>query len=118
MPGATRSAAPVMGTTAPVNESYRERDARAPFGILIRIAAIYLQPEAGQYESLRWRTHGQDDEEIRAFKPEFRAAVSDPGNALGAPGRRRVACQCQCPRLTSRHKRNPRQSLLHRIQDP
>jgi hypothetical protein len=69
---------------APVNEFCRDRDPRAPFGILIRIAATCLHPGADQFKPRRWRAHGHDDEAMRAFKAVLRAAVSDPGQVPGA----------------------------------
>ena len=80
-----------------MNEFYSERDPRAPFGILIRIVTTYLHPEADQFESLQWRAHGQDDEEMRAFKAELRAAVSDPGQVPGAELSRHVQHEDDSP---------------------
>jgi hypothetical protein len=73
-----------------VNEFYWERDPAALFGILIRIAATYLHPEADQLELLQRRAQRHDDEEMRAFKAELRAALSGPGQVPGAELSRHV----------------------------
>jgi hypothetical protein len=66
-----------------VDEFYWERDPGAPFGLLIRIATACLHPEAEQLEELQLRARRPGDEEMRAFKAELRAAVSDPGQVPG-----------------------------------
>ena len=66
-----------------MDEFYWERDPGAPFGILIRLATTYLHPEADQLEELQLRAQRPGDEEMRAFKAELRAAVSDPGQVPG-----------------------------------
>ncbi len=80
-----------------MNEFCRERDPRAPFGMLIRIAATCLHPGEDQFELLRWRAHGHDDEEMRAFTARLRAAVSDPGQVPGAGLSRHVRYQDGSP---------------------
>jgi hypothetical protein len=66
-----------------MDEFYWERNPGAPFGLLIRIATTYLHPEVDQLEELQRRAQRPGDEEMRAFKAELRAAVSDPGQVPG-----------------------------------
>jgi hypothetical protein len=66
-----------------VDEFYWERDPGAPFGLLIRIATACLHPEADQLGELQLRARRPGDEEMRAFKAQLRAAVSDPGRVPG-----------------------------------
>lgn len=73
-----------------MDEFYWERDPAAPFGILIRIATSYLHPEVDELEALQRRAQRHDDEEMRAFKAELRAAISGPEQVPGAELSRHV----------------------------
>jgi hypothetical protein len=80
-----------------VDEFYWKRDPGAPFGLLIRIATACLHPEAGQLGELQLRARRPGDEEMRAFKAELRAAVSDPGRVPGDELSRHVECEDGSP---------------------
>ncbi len=67
--------------------SYWERHPDGPFAALIAVAATYCRPEAydGAYDDLisRARARDADDEEIRAFTAELRAAARPGGSGSG-----------------------------------
>jgi hypothetical protein len=54
-----------------------------PFATLIAIAGEYLAPEAKDLASLRQRAGREDDEEMRRFKDQLRAAIMHPGDLPG-----------------------------------
>ncbi|HEY1700189.1 MAG TPA: hypothetical protein VGG75_10805, partial [Trebonia sp.] len=55
-----------------------------PFGTLIAIAGEYLAPGANDLASLRQRAGREDDEEMRRFKDQLRAAIMHPGDLPGS----------------------------------
>jgi hypothetical protein len=65
-----------------VNQAYWARNPQNPFATLIALAAAYCHPEAydDAYADLtaRARSAAPDDEQIRVFKAELRAALADP----------------------------------------
>ncbi|HEY1702280.1 MAG TPA: hypothetical protein VGG75_21450 [Trebonia sp.] len=54
-----------------------------PFATLIAIADKYLAPGANDLASLRQRAGREDDEEMRRFKDQLRAAIMHPGDLPG-----------------------------------
>jgi hypothetical protein len=54
-----------------------------PFATLIAIADEYLAPEANDLASLRQRAGREDDEEMRRFKDQLRAAIMHPEDLPG-----------------------------------
>ena len=54
-----------------------------PFSALIAIADAYLAPGAEDLASLRQRARSEDDEEMRRFKDQLRAAIMHPEDVPG-----------------------------------
>lgn len=57
---------------------YWERHPDGPFVTLIAVATTYLHPENYDLDSLKELAKREDDEEMRVFKSELRAALRDP----------------------------------------
>jgi hypothetical protein len=62
---------------------YWKRHPNGPFARLIEIATTYLDPENYDLEELQSLARREDDEEMRVFKSELRAAVKDPSQLPG-----------------------------------
>lgn len=56
---------------------------RCPFATLIAVVTTYLSPEGYDLESLQRLAKRQDDQEMRVFKAELRAAIRDPSQLPG-----------------------------------
>jgi hypothetical protein len=61
-----------------MGDFYWKRHPDGPFATLIRVATIYLHPEADDLESLQRLAKRENDEEMVAFKAELREAIKDP----------------------------------------